>query len=122
MSEKLFYGPTRARSKDELIEDMKVELNRYVPGVDWNFSQYIRDNVTECLSGVKGDNSLKIFGPNPWTNWRSWRSRPSRPWRRCRASRTSASSTSRGSRTWSFGPIPSSAISYGVSTADVQGA
>ena len=64
MSEKLFYGPTRARTKDELIDDMKVELNRYVPGVDWNFSQYIRDNVTESLSGVKGDNSLKIFGPS----------------------------------------------------------
>src|SRR5262249_50782442 len=51
-------------TKLELIEDMKAELNRYVPGVDWNFSQYIRDNVTESLSGVKGDNSLKIFGPD----------------------------------------------------------
>ncbi len=30
----------------------------------WNFSQSIRDNVLEALSGVKGDNSLKIFGPD----------------------------------------------------------
>ena len=30
----------------------------------WNFSQNIRDNVLEALSGVKGDNSLKIFGPD----------------------------------------------------------
>src|SRR5262249_49723112 len=57
-------GSMRPRTKDELIEDMKAELSRYVPGVDWNFSQYIRDNVTEVLSGVKGDNSLKIFGPD----------------------------------------------------------
>ena len=62
--ERLVYGPTRSRTKDELIDDMKVELSRYVPGVDWGFSQYIRDNVTEVLSGVKGDNSLKIFGPD----------------------------------------------------------
>src|SRR5205823_1857407 len=26
--------------------------------------QYIRDNVMECLSGVKGENSIKIFGPD----------------------------------------------------------
>ena len=32
--------------------------------MDWNFSQYIRDNVMEALSGVKGDNSVKIFGPD----------------------------------------------------------
>jgi len=28
--------------------------------VDWNFSQNIRDNVMESLSGVKGENSVKI--------------------------------------------------------------
>ena len=32
--------------------------------MDWNFSQNIRDNVMEALSGVKGDNSVKIFGPD----------------------------------------------------------
>ena len=30
----------------------------------WNFSQNIRDNVLEAMSGIKGDNSLKIFGPD----------------------------------------------------------
>ena len=34
------------------------------PGVDWDFSQIIRDNVMEALSGVKGENSIKIFGPD----------------------------------------------------------
>ncbi len=33
-------------------------------GVNWNFSQNIRDNVMESLSGVKGDNSVKIIGPD----------------------------------------------------------
>jgi cobalt-zinc-cadmium resistance protein CzcA len=56
--------PRRARTKNELIEDMKAELKRVIPGVDWNFSQYIRDNVMESLSGVKGDNSVKIIGPD----------------------------------------------------------
>ena len=43
---------------------MSADLERNIPGVTWNFSQNIRDNVLEALSGVKGDNSLKIFGPD----------------------------------------------------------
>ena len=59
-----FYGPLRARTKDELVREMNKELRDTIVGVDWNFSQYIRDNVTEALSGVKGDNAVKIFGPD----------------------------------------------------------
>jgi cobalt-zinc-cadmium resistance protein CzcA len=58
------WHPKRRRTKQEVIEDMKAELDRGIPGVDWNFSQYIRDNVMESLSGVKGDNSVKIIGPD----------------------------------------------------------
>jgi hypothetical protein len=54
----------RARTKEELILDMNRELRAMIVGVDWNFSQYIRDNVTEAMSGVKGDNAVKIFGPD----------------------------------------------------------
>jgi cobalt-zinc-cadmium resistance protein CzcA len=57
-------GPKRARTKPELIKAMNEELDKHLPGVDWNFSQYIRDNVMESLSGVKGDNSVKIIGPD----------------------------------------------------------
>jgi cobalt-zinc-cadmium resistance protein CzcA len=60
---KLFDG-LRPRSKPELVKAMNEELVGTFLGVDWNFSQYIRDNVTECLSGVKGDNSVKIIGPD----------------------------------------------------------
>jgi cobalt-zinc-cadmium resistance protein CzcA len=58
------FGSTRARTKPELVEAMNAELGRKLPGIVWNFSQNIRDNVMEALSGVKGDNSLKIFGPD----------------------------------------------------------
>ncbi len=54
----------RARTKPELTQAMNDELVRLFPGVDWGFSQNIRDNVMEALSGVKGDNSVKIFGPD----------------------------------------------------------
>ena len=50
-----------ARSKDELIQKMNDALGRY-PGVAFNFSQNIQDNVEEAMSGVKGENSLKLFG------------------------------------------------------------
>jgi cobalt-zinc-cadmium resistance protein CzcA len=43
---------------------MNGELERKLPGVVWNFSQNIRDNVMEAMSGIKGDNSVKIFGPD----------------------------------------------------------
>ena len=35
-----------------------------MPGVEWAFSQYIRDNVMEAMTGVKGDNCVKIYGPD----------------------------------------------------------
>jgi cobalt-zinc-cadmium resistance protein CzcA len=58
------HGPMRRRSKDELITAMDAELKEKLPGINWNFSQNIRDNVMEALSGIKGDNSLKIIGPD----------------------------------------------------------
>lgn len=54
----------RKRSKEELVDQMNDELQRTLFGVSWNFSQYIRDNVLEAMSGVKGENSIKIIGPN----------------------------------------------------------
>jgi cobalt-zinc-cadmium resistance protein CzcA len=48
-------------TKDKLVSQMDAELEKY-PGVDFNFSQNIQDNVEEAMSGVKGENSLKLFG------------------------------------------------------------
>ena len=50
-------------SKDKLIEEMQSKLAKY-PGVVLGFSQNIQDNVEEAMSGVKGENSLKLFGDN----------------------------------------------------------
>jgi cobalt-zinc-cadmium resistance protein CzcA len=48
--------------KDKLTAEMTAKLNAEFPGVDFNFSQYIEDNVEEAASGVKGENSVKLFG------------------------------------------------------------
>jgi len=49
-------------TKDQLTEQMTQALTREFPGVEFNFSQYIEDNVEEAASGVKGENSVKIYG------------------------------------------------------------
>jgi len=49
------------RTKDELIAAMDTELGK-LPGVVWNFSQPISDNVEEAVSGVKGELAVKLFG------------------------------------------------------------
>ena len=51
------------RSKAGLIEKMQEDLAIY-PGVDFNFSQPISDNVEEAASGVKGSIAVKVFGKN----------------------------------------------------------
>ncbi len=50
--------------KESLSAEMAHALEQHFPGVDFNFSQYIEDNVEEAASGVKGENSVKIFGPD----------------------------------------------------------
>ena len=48
-------------SKDALIEEIEGRL-KDIPGIIFNFSQVIQDNVEEAMSGVKGENSIKLFG------------------------------------------------------------
>ena len=68
--------------------------------MNFNFSQLIRDNVEEALSGVKGANSVKLFGHRPGDPGRGRPAGREHPRRRSAGSRTSASSTSSASRTW----------------------
>jgi cobalt-zinc-cadmium resistance protein CzcA len=49
-------------SKAALTDRLSKELTSKFPGVDFNFSQNIEDNVEEAASGVKGENSVKVFG------------------------------------------------------------
>ncbi|WP_421854466.1 efflux RND transporter permease subunit [Novosphingobium sp.] len=51
-------------TKEKLVEDMSRELGSRYPGVDFSFSQIIEDNVEEAASGVKGANSIKLYGPD----------------------------------------------------------
>jgi cobalt-zinc-cadmium resistance protein CzcA len=51
-------------TKASLTEDMQRDLARAFPGVVFNFSQVIADNVEEAMSGVKGENTVKVVGPD----------------------------------------------------------
>jgi len=51
-------------TKDKLTEQIQRQFQSELPGVIFNFSQYIEDNIEEGISGVKGVNSVKIVGPN----------------------------------------------------------
>jgi cobalt-zinc-cadmium resistance protein CzcA len=48
--------------KDALTAKLLRLLQEKFPGVEFNFSQYLQDNVSEAVSGVKGENSIKLFG------------------------------------------------------------
>ena len=49
--------------KKRLIHEMRASLSE-IPGVRYNFSQPMKDNVEEAVSGVRGKVVLKIFGPD----------------------------------------------------------
>jgi len=51
-------------TKDKLTDQINADFERELPGVIFNFSQYIQDNIEEAISGVKSANSVKILGPN----------------------------------------------------------
>src|SRR5689334_2475913 len=64
-----FFAPLKPVSewpgthdKDVLTAELLKELDSHFPGVEFNFSQYLQDNVSEAVSGVKGENSIKLFG------------------------------------------------------------
>jgi cobalt-zinc-cadmium resistance protein CzcA len=64
-----FFAPLKPQkewrkglTKDKLIEEANEDLEAKFPGVNFNFSQYIQDNVEEAVSGVKGENSVKLIG------------------------------------------------------------
>jgi cobalt-zinc-cadmium resistance protein CzcA len=49
-------------TKEKLVEQLQNEFANEFVGIDFNFSQYIQDNIEEALSGVKGANSVKVIG------------------------------------------------------------
>ena len=95
-----WFADNRPPTKPELIQKSSAEFNAAFPGVNWNFSQVIRDNVLEVCRAYKGENSVKILGPDldelensaneAWPRWPTYRE-----------SRTSATIGSGARRTWS---------------------
>jgi cobalt-zinc-cadmium resistance protein CzcA len=64
-----FFAPLKPVSqwpgthdKDQVTAELLAQLQAKFPGVEFNFSQYLQDNVAEAVSGVKGENSIKLFG------------------------------------------------------------
>jgi heavy metal efflux system protein len=64
-----FFAPLKPPSqwpgthdKEELTAELLKQLDDRFPGVEFNFSQYLQDNVSEAVSGVKGENSIKLYG------------------------------------------------------------
>jgi heavy metal efflux system protein len=64
-----FFAPLKPVSewpgthdKDVLTAELLKQLDSRFPGVEFNFSQYLQDNVSEAVSGVKGENSIKLYG------------------------------------------------------------
>jgi cobalt-zinc-cadmium resistance protein CzcA len=57
------WRPIFHRDKEALIAAMDKELEKF-PGVIWNFSQPISDNMEEAVSGVKGELAVKLYGDN----------------------------------------------------------
>ncbi len=51
-------------TKEKLIDELSTRLAKKYPGVDFSFTKIIEDNVEEAASGVKGANSIKLFGPD----------------------------------------------------------
>jgi cobalt-zinc-cadmium resistance protein CzcA len=64
-----FFTPLKPASQwrhgvdnEKLTEEIQGRLKTEFPGIEFNFSQYLQDNVAEQVSGVKGENSIKVFG------------------------------------------------------------
>ena len=55
------WRPRFHRNKELLIDSLDKEVEK-IPGVNWNFSQPISDNMEEAVSGVKGELAVKIIG------------------------------------------------------------
>jgi cobalt-zinc-cadmium resistance protein CzcA len=55
------WRPIFHQNKEDLINAIDKELEKF-PGVIWNYSQPISDNMEEAVSGVKGELAVKLYG------------------------------------------------------------
>ncbi len=57
------WRPVFHQNKEALIAAIDAQLEKF-PGVIWNYSQPISDNMEEAVSGVKGELAVKLYGDN----------------------------------------------------------
>ncbi|MGB7548329.1 MAG: CusA/CzcA family heavy metal efflux RND transporter [Terracidiphilus sp.] len=57
------WRPVFHQNKEALIAAIDEQLEKF-PGVIWNYSQPISDNMEEAVSGVKGELAVKLYGDN----------------------------------------------------------
>jgi cobalt-zinc-cadmium resistance protein CzcA len=57
------WRPIFHQNKEALITAIDKQLSKF-PGVIWNYSQPISDNMEEAVSGVKGELAVKLYGDN----------------------------------------------------------
>ena len=114
------WRPVFHEDKDELIAAMNRELEK-IPGVIWNFSQPIADNMEEAVSGVKGELATKVYGDD----LKTLEDKATRSWTSCAGSGHPGSrplSCARPAqpelRPWTAEP----AARYQINVADVQDA
>jgi cobalt-zinc-cadmium resistance protein CzcA len=63
LKQKKDWRPVFHQDKEELIAAIDKQLSEF-PGVIWNYSQPISDNMEEAVSGVKGELAVKLYGDN----------------------------------------------------------
>ena len=107
-------------TKEKLIEQLQAEFAKEFVGIDFNFSQYIQDNVEEGLSGVKGANSVKIIGPDLDDLGTTCADRPCAKWPRCRGLPTSGAFWVLGQPNLNITIDRAKAARYGLSVNDVN--
>jgi heavy metal efflux system protein len=52
------------RTKQQLVADLRYEMNREIPGIVLNFTQPIIDTATEMITGSSADLAVIISGPD----------------------------------------------------------
>ena len=57
------WRPVFHQNKEALVAAIDTEMEKF-PGVLWNYSQPISDNMEEAVSGVKGELAVKLYGDN----------------------------------------------------------
>ncbi|MGA2887569.1 MAG: CusA/CzcA family heavy metal efflux RND transporter [Terracidiphilus sp.] len=63
LKDKKDWRPFFHQDKEALIAAIDKQLSKF-PGVIWNYSQPISDNMEEAVSGVKGELAVKLYGDN----------------------------------------------------------